>query len=107
MTQSPYAALLAIVRRQVDLATHGEVHSAVALMPRRADVLANNPAPADADHDVIREILGLDRELATVIRQRMIELRNEAVNLQQGRHALAGYRPPSGERRPRRLNAFS
>jgi hypothetical protein len=108
MPTSPYVALLEIVRRQSDAAARGDVQAAVALMPERLGVLVDAPAPSPADHAAIHEVLRLDRDLCTAIRHKMIELRNQAVELQQGRHALAGYRPPiGGERRPRRLNAFS
>jgi hypothetical protein len=107
MSTSPYAALLEIVRSQVQAAERGEVQAAVAMMPKRARVLADAAAPAETDHAAIREVLRLDRELSTAIRHTMIELRSQAIDLQQGRTALAGYRPPVGERRSRRVNAFS
>jgi hypothetical protein len=76
-------------------------------MPERAGVMLDDTAtPSEADREVIREVLRLDRELSTAIRHKMIDLRNQAVELQQGRTALAGYRPPIARRRPRRLNAF-
>jgi hypothetical protein len=103
---SAYAALLELARRQIQAAERGDLTAAIALMPARADLLASAGAPSDADHDAIREVLRLDRDLATALRRRMIAIRNEAVGLQQGRTALAGYQPPLGERRPRRLNAL-
>ena len=101
-----YAALLDLARRQVEAAGRGDVNAAMALMPARAEVLASAGPPAADDHATIREVLRLDRDLAGALRRRMIAIRDEAVGLQQGRTALAGYRPPLGEPRPRRLNAL-
>jgi hypothetical protein len=101
-----YAALLELAQRQVEAAERGDLSAAIALMPARADVLASAATPVRADYDAIREVLRLDRDLASALRRRMIAIRNEAVGLQQGRTALAGYQPPLGERRPRRLNAL-
>jgi hypothetical protein len=103
---SAYAALLELARRQIEAAERGDLTAAIALMPARADLLASAGAPSGADYHAIREVLRLDRDLATALRRRMIAIRNEAVGLQQGRTALAGYQPPLGERRPRRLNAL-
>jgi hypothetical protein len=101
-----YAALLDLARRQAEAVERGDLDAAVALMPARAEVLASAGPPAADDHATIREVLRLDRDLASALRRRMIAIRDEAVGLQQGRTALAGYRPPLGEPRPRRLNAL-
>lgn len=101
-----YAALLELAQRQVAAAERGDLTAAIALMPTRADVLASAGAPVGADFEAIRDVLRLDRDLASALRRKMIDIRNEAVGLQQGRTALAGYQPPVGERRPRRLNAL-
>ena len=101
-----YAALLDLARRQVEAAERGDLNAAIALMPARAEVLASAGPPSPPDHATIREVLRLDRDLASAMRRRMIAIHDEAVSLQQGRTALAGYRPPLGERRPRRLNAL-
>jgi len=98
--------LLQLAQCQAEAAERGDIDGVLGLMPDRARALAGAAPATMADHGAIREVLRLDRDLATVIRQRMIGIRNEARGLQHGRSALQGYRPPAGERRPRRLNAL-
>src|ERR671933_610601 len=102
----PYAALLELAQRQVEAAERGDLTAAIALMPARAELLASAGTPVGAAHDAIREVLRLDRDLASALRRGMIAIRNEAVGLQHGRTALAGYQPRLGNTRPRRFNAL-
>jgi hypothetical protein len=101
-----YAALLELALRQVEAAERGDLNAAIALMPERAELLANAGAPVGDDYRAIREVLRLDRDLASALRRKMIAIRDEAVGLQHGRTALAGYQPRLGNTRPRRFNAL-
>jgi hypothetical protein len=101
-----YTALLHLALRQLEAAEQGDLDAAIALMPARAELLANAGAPVGGDYDAIREVLRVDRDLASALRRKMIAIRDEAVGLQHGRSALVGYQPPLGDRRPRRLNAL-
>jgi hypothetical protein len=86
-----YEQVLELARQQSAAVARGDVESAVNLLSRRAEVLAAAPPATDADADLIREILRRDRDLSGAIRERMIDLRNRAVQSQHGRLALAGY----------------
>src|SRR4051794_11104390 len=88
---SKYAPLLAIARHQHDLLERGDLEQAISLMDARADLIVAVGAPEPADHETLREVLRLDRELSSAIRERMVRLRNEAFEGQQGRRALTGY----------------
>jgi hypothetical protein len=101
---SPYEAIRDIAREQMEAAARGDLDAAVGLIDERARLLADAPAPGAQDQDAIHETLRLDRELACAIRQRMLDLRAEAVSTQQARTAVAGYRPPRG-RKPLMLDA--
>src|SRR5690348_7272638 len=88
---SKYAPLLAIARRQSDLLERGDLEQAISMMDARADIIVAVGTPEPADHDTLREVLRRDRELSSAIRERMIRIRNEAFEGQQGRRALSGY----------------
>jgi hypothetical protein len=103
---SPYAVLLDLAHQQADAAARGDLESAIALLGDRAGILATAMPTCTQDREDMREVMRLDRELASAIRRRMIDIRNEVFGLQNGRTALAGYRPPLGRPAPRRLNAL-
>jgi hypothetical protein len=88
---SKYAPLLAIARQQADLLERGDIEQAISMMDTRADIIVAVGPPEPADHETLREVLRLDRQLSSAIRERMIHLRNEAFEGQQGRRALSGY----------------
>jgi len=92
--QPGYARLLELARAQADAAARGDLDGAVALLDARHEIVVKLPRPGRGDAPVITEILRLDRDLSSRIRERMIEIRNEALDGQHGRVALAGYRPP-------------
>ena len=89
--QPAYARLLDLARDQAEAAARGDLDTAVGLLDVRADVLVDAPAPGAADADAIREVLRLDRDLSSAIRQRMIEIRDEVLENRQGNTALNGY----------------
>jgi hypothetical protein len=86
-----YEQVLAIAREQANALAAGELERAVALLDRRAELLAGAPPPSKPEVPLVEEVLKLDRELATAIRYRMIAIRDEARAGQQGRQALQGY----------------
>ena len=88
---SIYEQVLAIAREQSEALSRGELEHAVSLLDRRGELLAGAPPPSPLDVPVAEEILKLDRDLATAIRHRMIAIRDEARQGNQGRHALQGY----------------
>src|SRR5690348_3663373 len=88
---SIYEQLLDIAREQASALADGELERAVGLLDRRAELLAGAPPPSQPEVPLAEEILRLDRDLATAIQYRMIEIRDEARQGQQGRHALQGY----------------
>jgi hypothetical protein len=88
-----YARLLELTRDQADALARGDLDGALALLGAREQVLSGLPDAGQRDADAIREILRLDRDLSSHIRERMIDIRNEAAGGQHGRAALSGYRP--------------
>ncbi len=104
--QSPYASLLELAHRQADAMAHGDLEGAIALLAQR-EVLLSSASPSCAeDLADIREVMQFDRDLATAIRRRMIDIRNEAQSLRYGQTALAGYRPLRGQHTPVWLNTL-
>jgi hypothetical protein len=91
ISSSAYEALLDVVRQQVAMARTGDVAGAICLMDTRQALIdrASNPSASDALN--IQEILKLDRELAGLIRERMLRIREESMTLQRGRTAMRGY----------------
>jgi hypothetical protein len=88
---SAYARLLDLARDQAEAVTRGDLDAAVNLLDVRAALLIDAPAPGAGDTDAIREVLRLDRDLSSAIRERMIELRDEVLDSRQGNKALSGY----------------
>jgi hypothetical protein len=89
---SAYASILEIARKQSEAVARGELESAAALMDARGELLARAGVPTPSDVLDIHEIMRIDRDLSSAIRQRMIAIRNEALEGQAGRQALNGYR---------------
>jgi len=83
--------LLDLARDQAAAVARGDLEVAVDLLDARAAVLTDAPAPGAADTDAIREVLRLDRDLSSAIRERMIQLRGEVLDSRQGHTALNGY----------------
>jgi hypothetical protein len=99
MTRSAYNEILEIARNQAAAVARGEVDAAVAMMDARVEVIARAGAPTTSDVVDIQEIMRLDRDLSTAIRERMLAIRNEALEGQAGRRALHGYGRTLGQRR--------
>ncbi len=91
--QPAYAHLLELAREQHEAAERDDLDTAVALLPSRARVIASLPKARRDDAEAIAEVLRLDRDLSSRIREHMIGIRNEALGGQHGRIALSGYRP--------------
>jgi hypothetical protein len=104
MPQLAYNQLLELARSQASALARGDVDSAVELLTQRAEIIRTLPSASGADEDAIREIMRLDRDLSSAIRERMIEIRNEVVAGRHGRAALSGYRPQL-ERSARAIDA--
>jgi hypothetical protein len=88
---SAYQEILRLAEAQAAALTRGDLEAAVGLLEARGALLARAGAPGRADLDAIREVLRLDGELSSAIRERMIRLRQEALETQRGQRALAGY----------------
>lgn len=86
-----YAELLQVVRDQVELARSGNLDAAVARMAARQALIERAPAASASDALLIQEVLKLDRELAGLIRERMVRIRDESLALQRGKTAMRGY----------------
>ena len=91
---SVYRELLHLAETQSAALGRGDLQAAVDLLDARGALLAQATPPAPQDLDAIREVLRLDRELSGAIRERMLAIRDEALESQRGQRALAGYRPP-------------
>jgi hypothetical protein len=91
---SVYTELLRLAEAQSAALARGDLQAALGLLDARGALLAQADAPRPSDAETIREVLRLDRELSGAIRERMIHIRNQAVQSQRGQRALAGYRPP-------------
>lgn len=88
---SVYQQVLNIAREQSQRLSRGELEGAIALLDDRAGLLADAPLPVPSEFPIAEEIVRLDRQLSSAIRERMIAIRNEALESQHGRNALAGY----------------
>jgi hypothetical protein len=86
-----YSSILDIAHKQAQLLARGELESAVALIQTRQDLLDAASSPNAQDVEAIKEIMRLDRDLSSAIRERMIAIRQEALEGQAGRRALNGY----------------
>jgi hypothetical protein len=94
---SLYQQVLDIAHEQSAALSRGELEAATALLDHRAHLLVNAVAPTPAEVPLVEEIMRLDRDLSSAIRERMIKIRNEVRDGQQGRRALDSY----GRRLPR------
>jgi hypothetical protein len=104
--QPAYTRLLDLARDQAEAVARGDLETAVDLLDVRAAVLMDAPAPGAADTDAIREVLRLDRDLSSAIRERMIQLRGEVLDSRQGNKALNGY-ARHAQRRPMAVDRVS
>jgi hypothetical protein len=86
-----YQRVLEIARQQALAASVGDLTTAATLLEERRALIAAAPPALAADHEVIRAILDLDRDIATAFRRRMIAIRDEVVATRHGQQALAGY----------------
>ena len=93
-----YGQVLDIARAQAEALDRGDLDRAVSLLDVRAELLRGTPVPSAEEVPLAEEIVRLDRRLASAIRERMVAIRNEALEGQHGRNALAGY----GRRLPER-----
>jgi hypothetical protein len=94
---SVYQQVLDIAREQSAALGRGELEAATKLLDHRAQLLVNALVPTPDEIPLIEEIMQLDRDLSSAIRERMIKIRNEVLDGQQGRRALNSY----GRRLPR------
>jgi hypothetical protein len=97
-----YEQVLDIARAQSAALRRGELDVATCLLDERAALLASASVPTAADVPIVEEILRLDRDLSSAIRQRMIAIRDEARDGKRGRNALNSY----GRHLPRRPMAI-
>jgi hypothetical protein len=88
---SVYQSVVALARQQAEAASHGDMDRVVRLLGQRGALLETAAAASEADRAAIEETLKLDREIAGAIRQRMLHIRQEVLNLRHGQTALAGY----------------
>src|SRR5689334_18062266 len=88
---SPYAKLLVLARRQLADAQNGNLEHAIEQLAARQQLLAVAPPATAQDAPLIKEVLRIDRELAGLIRERMLEIRAEALATGRGQTALRGY----------------
>jgi hypothetical protein len=94
---SVYQQVLDIAHQQSAALKRGELDSAIALLDERAELLAQATAPSMDEVPLLHELLRLDRDLSSAIRERMVQIRDETLKGQQGTRALNGY----GRRMPR------
>jgi hypothetical protein len=97
---SAYTELLRLAEAQSAALARGDLEAAVGMLDARGAVLALAGVPDADDLDRIREVLRLDRDLSSAIRERMLAIRAEALDNQRGQRALAGYRPSNTARVP-------
>ena len=97
---SVYTELVRVAEAQSAALARGDLEAAVGMLDTRAALLAQAGPPRPSDADAIREVLRLDGELSSAIRERMLHIRGLAVESQRGQRALAGYRPPIGAPAP-------
>lgn len=101
-----YQKILDIAREQAASLGRGELDAAVALLEHRAELLVSAAPPGPEEVPFVQEILQLDRGLASAIRERMIRIRNDALEGKQGQKALGGY-GRSAPRRPMAVDRLS
>jgi hypothetical protein len=90
---SAYTDVLAVARQQLAAASEGDLETAARLLHDRQLLLDGAGTSQPADERAIRQILAIDRQVAGYFRERMLKIRDEALALSRGRHALTGYRP--------------
>lgn len=88
-----YGALLEIAREQAAAVARDDVVFAISLLDKRGKLLATAPPVTETDRPLVVEILRLDRQLSTAIRERMLWIRDQLSTAARGRTALAGYKP--------------
>jgi len=91
---SPFEQVLCIAQEQLAAVARGDLLAATARLDERAALLAAAPPAQLSDADTLHEIMRLDLTLSSAIRQRMVEIRDEAMDGQRGRRALDGYGHP-------------
>jgi hypothetical protein len=101
---SPFEQVLRIAQEQLAAVARGDLTAATDRLDERGALLLAAPAAQLADQDTIEEIMRLDRVLSGAIRERMVAIRNEALEGQRGRVALDGYSHAPASR-PRVLDA--
>lgn len=102
---SVYTSVLVLAQLQAEAAARDDLGTAARLFEQRGTLLAKAPAPKPEDADTIRQILLLDRQLSSRIRQRMIAIREEANVTHRAANVVSAYggRPES---QPRVLEKF-
>jgi hypothetical protein len=93
---SVFQEILDLARQQSQALERGDLEDAVRLISVRAPLVEQAGRAGHEDAEVIHEILRLDRQLSSAIRERMVDIRNQACKTQYGRTALAGYEVKSG-----------
>ena len=88
---SIYERVLGLAREQSAALARGDLDSAVARLDARAALLDGAPAADGAEVAMVHEIMRLDRDLSSAIRQRMLAIRDEALHGQQAQRALSSY----------------
>ncbi|HEV7665457.1 MAG TPA: hypothetical protein VGQ62_18140 [Chloroflexota bacterium] len=101
---TPFERVLRIAQEQMTAVEQGDLESAVARLDERATLLASAPPALPEDTHIIEQILHLDRILSNAIRERMVAIRDEALEGERGRRALGGYAVRRSDR-PRVLDA--
>ena len=86
-----YQQVLDIARQQSAALGRGELEAATLLLDERAALLVAAGPPTPADVPIVEEILRLDRDLSSAIRERMIAIRDEARDGERGKKALDSY----------------
>jgi hypothetical protein len=86
-----FEEVLRIAQEQAAAVARGDVEAAVDRLDERGALLSRAPAAQASDTDTIEEILRLDRALSGAIRERMVSIRNEALDGQRGKRALDRY----------------
>jgi hypothetical protein len=93
---NPFHELLRIAREQSAAIARGDLEAASRLLDDRAPIVEHlRPVQTVDEENAIREVMRRDRVLSDAIRERMIDIRNRALKLQQGRTALSGYGAPA------------
>ena len=102
---SVYTSVLVLAQLQAEAAARDDLDTAARLFEQRGSLLAKASAPKPEDADTIRQILLLDRQLSSRIRERMIAIREQANVTHRASSVVSAYggRPES---QPRVLEKF-